>query len=278
VKFIFIADFFMSQILGGGEINNEEFIHLLELQGLSIIKINSELVTTNYIKNNKDHCFIISNFINLTENVKNELMNSRYVIYEHDHKYLKNRNPGIYKNFIAPKTEIVNFEFYKNAINIFAQSHFHKKIIYSNLNLNNLINLSGNLWSLKSIDLIREMSHKEKDDYCSIMKSAIPHKNQSEAVKYCELKNKEYRLIHSKTYSHFLSLLGTGCQFIFFPKTTETLSRVVVEARMMNVKITTNSNVGATKEPWFKLKGTDLIEEIEMMRCRIPKLILQSFK
>ena len=109
MKFIFIADFFMSQILGGGEINNEEFIHLLKSQGLSIIKINSELVTTNYIKNNKDHCFIISNFINLTENVKNELMNSRYVIYEHDHKYLKNRNPGIYKNFIAPKTEIVNF-------------------------------------------------------------------------------------------------------------------------------------------------------------------------
>ena len=62
---------------------------------------------------NKSHliCFIISNFIELSPEVIEELKKSRYVIYEHDHKYLKSRNPATYKDFKAPPSEIVNYRY-----------------------------------------------------------------------------------------------------------------------------------------------------------------------
>jgi len=61
---------------------------------------------------------------------------------------------------------------------------------------------------------------------------------------------------------------------VFFPKTPETLSRIVVEARMMGVKIITNKLVGATKEEWFKLKGVELVEEMRARREQILKTIV----
>ena len=95
------------------------------------------------------------------------------------------------------------------------------------------------------------------------MNSTIDHKNTRETIFYCDKKNYEYDLISSQKYQEFLSLLANNNKFIFLPKTPETLSRVVVEARMMNIKTITNKRVGAAHEPWFHLKGEDLIYYME---------------
>jgi hypothetical protein len=88
------------------------------------------------------------------------------------------------------------------------------------------------------------------------MNSLIDHKNTREACFYCEKKGYKYELISSGDYQEFLGLLSSNKKFIFLPKTPETLSRVVVEARMMNIKVITNKRV----EDWFKLKGEKLID------------------
>ena len=66
MKIIFIADFFADQVLGGGELNNEELIDNLNSQGHEVTKINSHNVTRNFIENNKQSAFIVANFINLS--------------------------------------------------------------------------------------------------------------------------------------------------------------------------------------------------------------------
>ena len=45
MKIIFIADLFVEDgILGGGELNNEEFIRIADSAGHDVIKINSKYV------------------------------------------------------------------------------------------------------------------------------------------------------------------------------------------------------------------------------------------
>lgn len=278
-KFIFIADFFVNDILGGGEIHNEELINLLQSQTSSEVKkIHSNKVTINFLKKHKDCCFIVANFIGLSEEVKKELQDLRYVIYEHDHKYLARRNPAEYLNFKAPDSEIINFDFYKNAIAVFCQSGFHKGIIENNLGLPNIKNCSGNLWSRQILNLISDLRKNSKSEKTSVMLSHIGHKNTTAAIKFCEIKQLEYELIPPVSYREFLTRLSNNQSFAFFPKTPETLSRVVVEARMMDVIVYTNSHVGATKEPWFDLKGEKLIEYIRGMRKSIPKKVMGAFK
>ncbi len=268
---LYISDFFLSDLIGGGELNDYELCSLLLVN-----KLKSHEVTTEVLKKYMGHKIIVSNFVNLPVGTRDLLAdNFDYVIYEHDHKYLRNRNPAKFKDFIAPKSQIVNAKFYQNAMAVFCQSSFHKSIIEKNLSINNVHNLSGNLWSEDSLSILEILSKKEKNNRYSILNSGTWHKNTSETCFYCEKKGYEYELISSKNYNEFLSLMSNNNKFIFLPKSPETLSRVVVEARMMGIKTITNKNVGASYEPWFKLSGCELIEHMRGKRVEIPNRVLE---
>ncbi len=275
MKIIFIADFFANEILGGGELNNQEFIKLLKQQKQDIVQFKSQQITPEFINNNSGAYFIISNFILLSPQSLNCLKDKNYIIYEHDHKYLTHRNPSMCKNFKCSSKYIVNYDFYRNAKAVLCQSQFHSDIVEKNLKLKNIVNLGGNLWSLDSISKMREISKKDKTDKCSILDSNILHKNTAASVQYCISKGYEYELIKSNSYHSFLEALGKNKKFCFFPKTPETLSRVVVEARMMNMSVAVNSLIGAASEPWFSLKGEELIDIMINKRKEIPERVLK---
>tara|TARA_R110002020_G_scaffold458687_1_gene676230 strand:- start:38 stop:898 length:861 start_codon:yes stop_codon:yes gene_type:complete len=272
-KIFFIADFFTDQVQGGGELNNEIIIDILRKK-YDVEKINCHLMTMENIVENKGLFFIISNFINLSEEKKDYIKNNcRYAIYEHDHKYIKTRNPADYEDFLAPKEEIINYDFYKNAKAILCQSKFHSDIVRKNLNLDNIVNLGGNAWHDKDLEKMEEFSKREKLDKYSIMDSRIGHKNTKGSISYCMSKGHEYELIPSLKYHFFLDRISKNEKFVFFPLSPETLSRVVVEARMMNMKVTTSKNVGAISEDWFKLKGLELIDFMRNKKIEISKKI-----
>ena len=274
-KVIFIADFFADEVPGGGELNNQQLIQILQKRGVDVLEIKSQNVSPQFLQEqDKNTKFIIANFIGLTEENKSLLkLEKEYIIYEHDHKYVKTRNPADYKDFIAPKDQIINFEFYKNSKAILCQSDFHANIVRANLNLDNIKSVGGNLWSHDILDFMYKISLNKKQATCAIMSSDNWHKNTPDAIKLCKIKGWKYDLIPRSDYQHFLTRLGKSKKFVFLPKTPETLSRIVVEARMMGLSVVTNNLVGATKEDWFKLKGIDLIDIMVGKRKEIPDLV-----
>ena len=160
-KFIFIADFFASELPGGGEMNNKEVVLTLQEAGNQVQTVNCRDVSPEHLK--EDANYIIGNFVQLSEASKRALeAEKRYIIYEHDHKYIASRNPADYLGYVAPKEHIINYDFYKNALAVLCQSNFHKKIAESNLGLKNLVSLGGNMWSTESLELMREYANKEK--------------------------------------------------------------------------------------------------------------------
>jgi len=266
----FIADFFAEQINGGGELNNEILIQLLSEKDYKVEKVNSHLVNLDFFESRKENKFIIANFVNLNLECKRYLQSHcEYTIYEHDHKYLINRNPAEYDDYLAPKEAIINSDFYKEASTVFCQSNFHANIVRNNLQLDNIVSLGGNLWSLGALNTMREYSKKEKKDRCSIMDSTIEHKNTLGAIRYCMRKGYEYDLILPCSPSNFLNNISKNDKFVFFPLTPETLSRIVVEARMMGMKVVTNRRLGAVSEEWFSMKGEPLIDYMLDKRLQI---------
>ncbi len=67
MKIVFIADFFADQLLGGGELNNEELIKILDESSHQVTKISSHLVTPYCIETHKNAKFIVANFVNLSQ-------------------------------------------------------------------------------------------------------------------------------------------------------------------------------------------------------------------
>tara|TARA_R110000824_G_scaffold12890_1_gene56191 strand:+ start:2357 stop:3217 length:861 start_codon:yes stop_codon:yes gene_type:complete len=277
MKIGFIADFFADEIPGGGELNNDELMRLLSANDHEVLKIKSEMCTDGAFehleKEGYTH-FIVANFAALPTLAKKELAHKTYIIYEHDHKYLAGRNPAIFKDFLAPKSALVNIEFYKEAKAVICQTTFHQKIVKKNLEIDNIISVGGNLWSNDILDFLSELATVEKKEKCSVMVSPIPHKNTADAIKFCNLKKMEYELVPPLPYRDFLSRLGQNNTLVFLPKTPETLSRIVVEARMMGMKTITNNLVGATKEDWFKLKGAELVDAMRAKREEIVTTVI----
>ena len=83
-------------------------------------------------------------------------------------------------------------------------------------------------------------------------------------------------MVSDSNYCNFLRKMSKNKTFVFFPKSPETLSRITVEARMMNMKIITNNKVGASQESWFKLKGDDLIDRMLEKRQVITNTVMEA--
>mgnify|MGYP003651485770 FL=1 len=274
-KVVFIADFFVEQVLGGGELNDDLLIKLLQKNDKEVSSIRTTQINLEFLKEHQADFFIISNFIGLSEEYKRWLThNAAYIIYEHDHKYLSNRNPAQYAHFKPPQKDLRNFYFYKNAVGVICQSTFHKNILVQNLGLDNIISVGGNLWSAESLAKLKSLAAAKKREACSIMDSPIPHKNTHKAVAYCKSKGNQYELVADNDYFSFLEKMGKNETLVFFPSTPETLSRLVCEARMMGMSVVTNGLVGAAKEEWFNKKGADLIIYMEQKKEEIVKIIL----
>ena len=265
LKCIFVCDFYKTDLnnKGGAENNDSVLISLLEKYGFSIEKKYSTEVTPSFIEANKNKKFIISNFVNLSEASKQSLQDKHYLVYEHDHKYLKTRDPSKFPNFIAPRNQVVHRDFYKNSQCVVCLSNSQTDSVKNNLDISNVESIGCSLWSTEKLDFISSISETPKDkEYC-IVNSQNPTKGTREAVQFCKQNNISYDLMGSSNEKEFLRTLSQYKTLVFIPTVLESLCRLVVEAKMLNCKVITKAQLlGASSENWFNLNGKELITVI----------------
>jgi GT2 family glycosyltransferase len=274
---IFVADFFIDDIIGGGELNNDCLIEKLSLN-YNIIKIKSNILTIEFIELNKDNFFIIANFVNLSEATKNSLLDKKYIIYEHDHKYLTSRNPSGYSNFLSSEKNLINQVLYKNARAVFAQSKIHAETIQKNLLINNIINCAGNLWHEDQLNIIKKYKNNIKKYDYGILQSSNQIKNTYEAISYCEENKLNYILIPFTDFESYISKLSECKNFVFFPKVLETLSRTSIEAKLLSCKLITNNYLGVASEDWIRKNPDDILKYIEFNASIIIQKIISCIE
>lgn len=270
-KLFFIADFFRDNLLGGAECNDLVLINYLEKMGYEIQKIVTGTEDEKYIpKINKEDRIIVSNFARLSQESKNLLIdNYRYIIYEHDHKYLRSRDPSKFVNFLAPQEEIINRSFYKKAHAVFVLSKVCKRIMQANVGNDNIINIGTSLWSDEKLDLIEKLSTSKKENQYGILLSNNPLKGTLESMQWCKDRGIKFTSISSKDENEFLKNLSKVEKLVYCPQVLESFCRVTAEAKMLNCKLVTKDNLlGFASEEIYDLSGADLINAI---RDRVKK-------
>tara|TARA_R100000805_G_C3608409_1_gene108868 strand:+ start:284 stop:1483 length:1200 start_codon:yes stop_codon:yes gene_type:complete len=117
------------------------------------------------------------------------------------------------------------------------------------------------IWQDDQYDYLLKSQNSKRSNKYAIIDSENDIKNTSFAVNYCKLNSIEFDLISDDNWEKFVTKLSKYEGLVFFPKVYESHCRLVVEARMLGLKIMTNENVGATSESWFSdYKGPDLIQ------------------
>ena len=263
-KIVFIADMFAENFQGGAELVNEELISLLIAKGHEVSKMSCRFMTVNILKSLLPYPIIVGSMISMSEEVKKELSSGKYkyLFYEHDHKYLPQRNPANFVNYTAPTNTLVNVDFYKNAQAVLCQSAMHEEIINKNLNLSNTINLGSSLWGEGFLEQISQIPIT-KTRNAAIVASTNPVKNQKACEDFCKSKKMEYDIISADSPIQLAQKLAAYEFLVFFPTVPESLCRVAVEAKMVGCKIITNKMLGAASEPWFQSSPEDIIEEMK---------------
>ena len=266
---IFLQDFFVHQHLGGGELHDAVVLKYFESRGLLYDQINTYNVTPEYILKNTDKAWFISNFVAL-KNVCKALLakHCKYLIYEHDYKFLKNRNPIVYPNFIAPNEgHKHNFSFYQNAEKIICLSKFHKKIFDLNLGLPNIDNISCSMWSDEDLELMKSLNSGPKNGKHAVIQSGNKIKKTRETVDFCKKNGVEFDLIRAPAHHEFLKILSRYQSLIFQTGHPEPTPRIAVEAKMLNCNFMSQKNlIGVAHEDWFHLNGNALIKKARDMR------------
>ena len=279
-KIVYISDVFVEQFAGGAEINDSILINEIS-KTHKVVKLLCKEITTKHINLYRKcgYKFLVSNFALMSVDVMKALSDipNSYSIIEHDHKYLKHRNPSVYDNFIAPQKDIINRIFYANASSVFAQSKIHKEVIEKNLKLTNIINLGMSLWSDEQLSIIENNMNNKKAPDCSIVESLNPTKNTAGTVARCNKNNIEYTLIGSKDYKEFIKQLSEHEKYMYVPVVLETFNRVILEARMLGCKIASTNLNGCFSEDWFsKYKGQQLIDYVRSQRERVVNDVIEG--
>ncbi len=275
---IIISDFFKKDYVeanhpvGGAELNDDVLFTHLEDLGLVHQRIHSNKYTPEimnlFLKDNKDKVFLISNFANLDfRNLVFLTFNCKYIIYEHDYKFHKNRNPIKHKDFMLPKDQIINFNFFKNAFKVICLSKLHLDIFSNNLKIKNLHNTTCSLWSEDDLQFIESLSNTPKINKCAIVDSPNPIKRRDECIDYCVENNLKYDLISDPNYHNFLKVLSQYKTLVALPGHPEPTPRVIVEAKMLGCNILSNKKtVGVYYEDWFSLSGIELVNKVRKIR------------
>ena len=78
-KILWIADFSVDEIAGGGELVDAHLLSLLD-ENYETEFLKASTVTTDTIKQNIDSIFIVSNFVSLSPMVRKYLQNTKYFL------------------------------------------------------------------------------------------------------------------------------------------------------------------------------------------------------
>ena len=292
MKIFYISDFLAGSphklrdgrevlVTGGAELCDDVLLSLLEKENHKVVKFKAREVGVKHLDLYKKFGFhfLVSNFIQLSEAAKSWFVENPciYSIMEHDHKYIKSRDPSQYPNFLVAKNDLINQSFYINAKNIFAQSSLHAEVIRKNLNLGSVVNLGMSLWSDEHLDIIESFANMEKSSAHAVLDSRNPTKNTFSNIRFCESKGLSYTKISSPEYSTFIEQLSKCEKLVYFPAVLETFNRMLIEARMLNCRVITNELNGCISEPWFKdLTGQELIDFARTERVNVAQKVADS--
>lgn len=261
---IYISDFFEAEVLGGAEISDGVLIDYLAKEGHNIKTVKSEKFDPTI---HKADTFIISNFVGLSEQNKKWFEGfpkttggCRYIIIERDQKYARFRNTAMHPDFIAPEHEVVNKEFYRRASKVYCLTSHSADLLLKHIDLTNVESLGCTQFSQEQFDYMRKMYKESKNGKWCV----VPGKRSNKGIQLCEIQKIDYDYLKNCQWKELMETMSEYEGLVFFSHAVETCCRLVLEARMLGLKVKTDNRVGCTYEDWFgKYKGIELIDFLE---------------
>ena len=273
LDYIFVADAFPEQYVGGAELSLQALIDKTPGPNL---KLNSNVIDEELINFYKDKKWVFGNFFMLPKEVMNIFSESKikYSVIDSDYHFCEHRLKDlcmIYNGqddcYCVEKTEHGKAveKFMQNAELVFYRSDKHKEQHLEKLNLEpKKVKVLTSTIADPHLDFIAELREKYKDkkeNYWVVSSSPSWVKGAAAAKAWCDQNEKKYVELHGKNYLETMETLAKAEGFCSLPPGADTCPRMVIEAKLLGCKLHINDNVLHAEEKWFDTEDLGVIEK-----------------
>ena len=263
--FIFVADFFAKDLLGGAELTTEA---ILDKATDKVTKVRSTELTLDFVKSNKDAKWIFGNFLGVSNVIPDYFMdnNLNYSIIEYDYKYCDIRMPEAckqYKGKCCESTALGQLieRFFLGAKDLWYMSKQQKdwyESTFPKLKKDNSYVLSS-MFDDATLDKMSKLDTSNKEDVFLIQDHQHPLKGTEVAVKVAEENNLNYFKFSNLSHDQLLEKFAKSSGLIFTPTQFDTCPRVTIEAKMLECELILSDKVQHATEDWFNGSKEDVI-------------------
>ena len=263
-KYVFVADLFLQDYIGGAELTSDA---ILELKKEQTLQIYSSKVTSDFIYENKDKIWIFGNFASLSlENIILLIkLKVNYSIIEYDFKLCKFRSIEKHES-ISGCCDCLDthygkaiYLFFKNAKKTWFMSEKQREVYIQKKYVDYLDSeILSSVFSEKSLQDFKNLITTEKNNKYIILNSSSWIKGTKDCIEYANANNLDYELISNLSYDQMLLKIAKSKGLIFLPKGPDTCPRIVIEAKLLKCDLILNDYVLHKDEKWFAIDDLEI--------------------
>ena len=239
-------------------------------------------LTANHIEQFKDRLWIIGNIMGLYRidpNIVTLLLTTcNFVKIEFDYNYCKARGEVSHEHFLKCKCEcpygptgesiiantynLIN----KNAGHIFFMSERQRSIFSFHMPLLpfDRSSILSSTFTKESLELFKTNRKIENNNKWAILAGDggwhSYAKGVEQAVNFCTANNLEYEVLPNRPYQQHIEHLSEFKGIVFLPIIHDTCPRCIIEAKLLDIEVITNTNSQHVTEHWWD-QDIDKIED-----------------
>jgi glycosyltransferase involved in cell wall biosynthesis len=258
---VFVADFFVEDLIGGAELTTEA---LIKSSPFKVFKLKSRDVSMETLESGHQKFWVFGNWAGLNRDlIPTIVANLKYSVLEYDYKFCKWRSPE--KHEVAERKPCdcendihgkLTSTFYLGAKNLYwmsekQQSRYLQKFPFlkdvSQVVLSSVF--EEDFWVL-----LRQLKDKSAGALRKgwiVLDSPSWIKGRDAAIHWCVTNEVEYEVVKGLNPSEFLEKLSTAEGLVYLPPGGDTCPRMVIEAKLLGCKLQLNENVEHATEDWF---------------------------
>lgn len=277
-KYVFVADFFHPEIIGGAELTSEAVIRGVGSDSSVLFKLHSSNLTQKLILDNQEKIWVFGNnsMVDLGLLGLFPKLGIRYVFFEYDFKpctwrsTIKHQlnNKGKPCTCHLEKYGKSHADFMTGAKVLYWCSDKQRDKFYSLFPdyKGKTVNFTqSSTFFPETIENIRRIRNKKiageitVENKWAILGSSSWIKGTDDAVNYCTKNNLNYKILQNLDNEAFLTELAKSKGLVFFPRDMDVGSRITTETKLLGGEYIVNENVFHVTEAWFN-QSTEQIE------------------
>lgn len=258
---VFVADFFVEDLIGGAELTTEA---LIKASPFKTFKVKSRDITMETLESGHQKFWVFGNWAGLNRDlIPSIVANLKYSVLEYDYKFCRYRSPEKHETAENKPCDCENdlqgkltSTFYLGAKSLWwmserQQARYLKRFPFlSGVSQTVLSSVfEEDFWIL--LRQLRDKNASVTRKGWIVLGSSSWIKGTDDAVDWCTTEGHEYEIISSLSPTDFLEKLSRAEGLVYLPKGGDTCPRMVIEAKLLGCKLHLNDNVEHASEEWF---------------------------